>query len=109
MTDQLFPIPASYQLPLLKRMKKIGVYQISELAISFISLITCYNSHNGMICFLAWIKIMVYLTQTKNKYMVGFLFEEAVPIYLKIVLNIFLLITAFVLFNSLVYKTTIKF
>lgn len=62
-----------------------------------------------MICFLAWIKLMVYLTHTKNKYMVGFLFEEALPIYLKVVLNIFLLITAFILFNSLAYPTTMKF
>lgn len=77
--------------------------------ISFISLMTCYITHNGVLCFLAWIKLMVYLTQTKNKYMVGFLLEEAVPIYLKILLNIFLLVTAFVLFNSLVFQTTIKF
>jgi hypothetical protein len=70
---------------------------------------TCYITHNGVLCFLAWIKLMVYLTQTKNKYMVGFLLEEAVPIYLKILLNIFLLVTAFVLFNSLVFQTTIKF
>nr|BAJ99971.1 predicted protein [Hordeum vulgare subsp. vulgare] len=90
-------------------MKRIGVYYIVEVLISFCSLMICYNQHNGVICFLAWVKLMVYLTHTKNKYMVGFLLEEAVPIYLKIVLNIFLLVTAFVLFNSLVYQTTIKF
>lgn len=71
--------------------------------ISFISLITCYSSHNGIICFFAWLKLVTYLTQTKNKFMVGFLLEETLPIYLKILLNIFLLITAFVLFNTLVY------
>jgi hypothetical protein len=108
-SDCNFPIPARYQLPVAKRLKRIGVYYVSELVISFVSLMTCYNSHNGVICFLAWVKLMVYLTQTKNKYMVGFLLEEAVPIYLKIVLNIFLLITAFVLFNCLVYPTTLKF
>lgn len=41
--------------------------------------------------------------------MFGFLFEETIPTYLRIQLNIILYITAFVLFNMLVLNLTKKF
>jgi hypothetical protein len=41
--------------------------------------------------------------------MIGFLFEEALPIYFKIFFNIIILITAFVMFDMLVYATSRKF
>jgi hypothetical protein len=62
-----------------------------------------------VVCLFAWMKLVSYLSQTKNKLMIGFLFEDALPLYSKIFLNILILITAFVLFDMLVYSTSRKF
>lgn len=90
-------------------MEKIGYYYILELVISFAAFFGYFNGHNGVICFLSWCKIIVYLAQTKNRLMFGFLFEETIPTYLRIQLNIILFITAFVLFNMLYLNTSKKF
>ena len=90
-------------------MNKIGYYYILELLLSFLAFLGYFNSLNGLICFFAWLKIIVYLAQTKNKLMFGFLFEEALPIYLRVEFNVIILITSFVLFNMLVLVTSNKF
>lgn len=104
-----FKIPSKYQPTLTERIKKMGAYYLVEVLLSVLSLFSYYNNHNGLVCFFAWMKLMIYLSQTKNRLMVGFLFEEALPIYFKIFLNIIILITAFVMFDMLVYATTRKF
>lgn len=48
-------------LPLRKRIKKIGFYYVLELVVSIMAFVGFYNSHNGLICFFAWLKILIYL------------------------------------------------
>ena len=65
----------TYRLPLGKRLKKIGFYYVFELAISLSAFFGYFIAHNGTICFFAWIKILIYLAETKNRLMFGFLYE----------------------------------
>lgn len=41
--------------------------------------------------------------------MLGRLFKEAIPIYLRLLLNILIIMSGFVFFNMLMYRTTRKF
>jgi len=62
MNDPFFKIPDKYNITLLKRYKKIGPYYIVEFLISFVALITFYKNHSGIICFLSWMKLMIYFS-----------------------------------------------
>ena len=50
-----------YDLPLLTRLKKIGVYYVLELAVSILAFVGFYGRLNGIVCFFAWAKILIYL------------------------------------------------
>ena len=102
-------VEQEYQLPLTKKIQKIGIYFVLEVIVTLLALMSFVGNQNGLICFFAWAKIVVYLAETKNRLMFGFLFEQTIPTYLRIYMNIILLITAFVLFNMLVLTTTKKF
>lgn len=68
------PQQQNFKLSVAAKLEKIGYYYILELAISLVAFFGFFNNHNGVICFLSWCKIIVYLAQTKNRLMFGFLF-----------------------------------
>ena len=63
----------------------------------------------GITCLLFWSKISVILSSSGNKLMIGFLFKNALPTLLIIIVNLLIPMMGFVFFSMVVYNTTKKF
>jgi hypothetical protein len=51
----------------------------------------------------------IYLSETGNRMMIGFLFKKAIPAYLKVIVNLSIWLSGFVFFSMVTYKNTKKF
>ncbi len=85
----------------------IGVYNILELTLSFLVLITV--NEKGLVCLWCWTKLSIYLSETGNRMMIGFLFKHALPAYLKIIFNLLIWLSGFVFLSMVMYRKTKKF
>lgn len=104
--EPLFPEPLP-KLTYRERLQIIGEYNVIQLALSFLILITV--SSKGLVCFFCWAKMSLYLSQTGNKMMIGFLLKKAIPTYLKVILNLSIWLSGFVFFSMATYQNTNKF
>ena len=68
-----------------------------------------FGGSDGLGSLFCWMRLMAYLSYTDNPFMLGVLFKRAIPIYLKILSNLAILLTAFVAFSRVVYETSTKF
>jgi len=85
----------------------IGLYNVIELTLSFLVLITV--NHKGLVCLWCWTKMSIYLSETGNRMMIGFLFKKAIPFYLKIIFNLSIWLSGFVFFSMVTYRISKKF
>jgi hypothetical protein len=101
------PPPAVRSLSYKERILMIGLYDILELVLSFLVLMTV--NEKGLVCMWCWTKLSIYLSETGNRMMIGFLFKQALPTYLKLIFNLLIWLSGFVFLSMVTYNLTHKF
>lgn len=99
--------PAVRSLSYKERIFMIGLYNILELVLSFLVLITV--NEKGLVSLWCWTKLSIYLSETGNRMMIGFLFKQALPAYFKVIFNLLIWLSGFVFFSMVTYRLTRKF
>jgi hypothetical protein len=91
-------------MPLLSKINLLGVWNL-------IMIVLCLGSFagGGISVFLCWVQLIRYLEYTKNPFLISFLLRKVIVIQAALLLNIFIVLTGFVMFSMVVFTATKKF